>query len=85
MSRDDLVLLAGDDQLLFADGLDGAIIGYFDNGEVKVVVYCISKCICCLMEDSDMDEDEADEFLQFNTFDAYVGPRTPLFIEQRWT
>lgn len=43
--------ISGEDQMLFADGLD---------------------------------EEDAWEFLEFNTFDAYMGEMTPMFIERRW-
>ena len=65
-----------DDDILKADGFDGAIIG-FDEKDMKVV-YSIEKCIeiLCL----DMDEEDAWEHFFFNVSGSYVGERTPSFI-----
>lgn len=76
MKRDELVEIAKDPELMFADGFDDAIAGYFDNGKTKVVVYDREKCI---------DTIEGDEkYFEFNVEGAYVGPRTPIFVEFRW-
>ena len=62
-------------EFLKADGLDKAVIGE-KNG---VLVYSKDKCVEVLVKRDGMAEDEADEFLQFNTYDAYMGPKTPIF------
>lgn len=60
------------------DGYDKAIIGLTDNGQL---VYSKEWMVKLLMETAeDMDEEEAWEFLEFNTFCAYVGEQTPLFV-----
>ena len=69
------------DDILFADGLDDAIIGFEPN--LWKVVYSRNKCI--EITSIDMDELEATEYLEFNTFGAYVGEKTPLWIEDfKW-
>ena len=65
------------DEILFADGLDEAIIGFEPNA--WKVVYSRGKCI--EITSIDMDELEAIEYLEFNTFNAYVGEKTPIWIE----
>lgn len=60
---------------LKADGLDDAVIGVEDG----VLVYSKDKCTEILVSRDGMDEDDAVEFLYFNTYDAYVGPKTPIF------
>ena len=60
---------------LTADGLDDAVIGRVGNR----LVYSKDKCVEALVKRDKMKPDEADEFLQFNTYDAYVGPLTPIF------
>jgi len=67
--------------LLFADGFDSAIIG-FEPIQHKVV-YSRSKCIKSMISDGngDMSRDEAIEYLEFNTFGAYVGEKTPIFVD----
>ena len=60
------------------DGYDHAIIGITDNGQL---VYSKEKMIELLMEmDKDITEEEAWEFLEYNTFCAYVGEQTPLYV-----
>ena len=64
---------------LFADGFDGAIIGYEATG--CCAVYDYDKCLKVLMERDDrMNFTEAHEFMEFNVVSAYVGDFTPIFI-----
>ncbi len=65
------------DDVLFADGLDEAIIGF--NAMSWQVVYSIDKCIAVLSKD--MTPDDAIEYLEYNTFNAYVGEKTPIWID----
>ncbi len=48
--------------------------------ELWYVVYDYEKCIKILMDRDGMEEDEADEYLQFNTVGAWVGKGTPAFM-----
>ena len=64
-------------EAIFADGFDDAIMGYGSNG---AAVYDYDKCCHILMDTSDMDESEANEYMQFNVVGAYVGDFTPIFI-----
>lgn len=77
--RRDLVDQVGDEDLLFADGFDKAIIGVSLGREQKVV-YDYDACITILMKD--MSYEEAVEFFDYNTLDSYVGERTPVFIKR---
>ncbi len=65
------------DDILFADGLDEAIVGF--NAMSWQVVYSIDKCIEVLSRD--MTPDDAIEYLEYNTFNAYVGEKTPIWID----
>ena len=73
------------DDVLFADGFDDAIIGF--NEEDWVVVYSRQKCVDILASEFSEEEGVSDphgvalEYLEYNTFSAYVGERTPLFID----
>lgn len=73
----------GDEQLLFldGDGFDEAIVGVSYRDEGPVLVYNADTLVQKLMNGSEMDEDAAIEFAQFNIFGAYLGPQTPIFIE----
>lgn len=77
--RQDLVDLYDDPDLLFADGFDNAILGVTIGFNGHVVVYDIKKIISHLMEDG-MTHEEAEEYFDFNIAGAYVGGRTPIYI-----
>jgi hypothetical protein len=69
--------------LLFLSDLqfDEAIVGIADRiGMSPVVVYDTTKLIDILCERDGMDREEATEFYEFNILGAYVGERTPMFI-----
>jgi hypothetical protein len=68
-----------DEGILFADGLDEAIIG-FEPNDFRVV-YSRSKIIDILAKDMDGDVDLASEYAEYNTFAAYVGQRTPIWVD----
>jgi hypothetical protein len=60
------------------NGYDKAIIGLTDNGQL---VYSKEWMVKLLVECAeDMDEEEAWEFLEYNTFNAYVGEQTPIYV-----
>jgi len=70
---------ADTDDILFADGFDDAIIGFEPN--LWKVVYSRQKCIEVLSKEDDMSEEEAIDYLEYNTFNAYVGDKTPVWVE----
>ena len=65
------------DDVLFADGFNDAIIGFEPN--MWKVVYSRNKVIEILMED--MSEEDAVEYAEYNTFNAYGGDKTPLWVD----
>lgn len=70
-------------EALLADGLEDAYLGYVINTHHKsVAVYDATKCVEVLMGDG-MTEDEATEYLEVNTYSAYVGENGPLFVRCR--
>ena len=66
------------DDIVIADGFDDAVIGYDDR--THRVAYNAYECIMILMNRDGMSYDEALEFLEYNTFSAWIGERTPVFI-----
>ena len=73
-----------DEGLLVADGFDEAILGVGRRcGQPDVVVYDVEKCVEILMSREGWDYDETVEFLEFNTFGAWVGERTPIWLDRR--
>lgn len=59
------------------DGYDDAIVGITRDGQL---VYSIEKMVEICARDGEMEDLDAIEWLEFNTFCAYVGEKTPLFI-----
>ena len=71
-------------EALTADGLDDAILGIaYRAGAAPLVAYSTSQCIQILMDLDGMSHDEASEFFEFNKVGAFVGPGTPVFVQQR--
>jgi hypothetical protein len=45
------------------------------------IVYSKEKMVKLLMKaDKSMSQEDAWEFLDFNTFDAYIGEQTPIYV-----
>jgi hypothetical protein len=75
-NREKVMRFVPDEELLFADGFDDAIIGLeFNNYRV---VYSKQKMIEIL--DGEMDFEDIIEHLEFNVWGAYMGCKTPMYI-----
>lgn len=70
-----------DNDCLLADGYESALIG-ITEGANPVAVYDTQLCIKCLMDEDDMSEEDAVDFFFFNTVQAYVGEKTPIYIKR---
>lgn len=69
-----------DEELLFADDWDDCIVGVSDDfGDIRVV-YSVNKMIEQLMSYGDTYL-EAREYLEYNTLNAWVGDKTPIYME----
>ena len=69
------------EEALTADGFEGALIGMVVGAcRPPVACYDYARCVEILMKRDGMSEEEAEEFLEFNTIGAYVGEHTPLFL-----
>jgi len=78
--RNELSEHFGDD-LLFADNFDNAIIGVsMGISSGTKVVYDAEEMARTLVVSEGITEQEAWEYLEFNTFNAYVGDNTPIFV-----
>ena len=77
--REQLLAFVPDDTLLFADGFDDAILG-LDTLSLRVV-YSKQQMIQILI-DEDMTPEDAIEFLEYNTWNTYVGEQTPIYVDQ---
>ena len=78
LSREDCA--EWDEDMLFADGFDEALIGVTSTPNVRAV-YSIEQMIRLLMEKDNMTHLEAIEHLEYNTFSAYYGDKTPIYIK----
>ena len=64
---------------LKADGFDEAIVGICKDSER--IVYDKEKMIQVLIDRDGMTWEDAIEYLEFNTFCAYVGEHTPIYLD----
>ena len=87
MKRKDIEDIYSDEDILFADGFDEAIIGVVfvhnekTNEKQTRVVYDTEVCLEVLMERDSMSYDEASEFFDFNVANAHMGVYTPFYLE----
>ena len=70
-----------DADLLFADGFDDCIIGMTINDKGLAVVLYSSKKVINKLEEK-MSYPDASDYFYFNIKGAYVGDRTPVFLEE---
>lgn len=70
-----------DEEIVIADGLSYAFIGLTRNNGHIVCVYSTHLIVAELMKNDLMSQEDAEEYIQFNICDAYVGERTPLFLD----
>ena len=69
------------DEALFADGFEDALIGVGVIFNRSLATYDMRKCIDILMKRDGMTEEEAVEYFEFNVTGSYVGENTPVFVE----
>ena len=78
--RNELIEQFGDD-LMFAVNFDNSIIGVSMGISCGTkVVYDAEEMAKTLVVSEGITEQEAWEYLEFNTFNAYVGENTPIFV-----
>lgn len=69
-----------DPEILIADGFAKAFVCVAKAGKEYCCVYDSKKIISILRKRDKMSHDEAWEYFCFNILGAYVGERTPIFI-----
>jgi len=79
MEIKELLIEYAADNALTADGFDNAVIGLSYDG---LFVYDIDDCVSILVEDG-MSLLEAEDYMDFNVLNCYMGEGTPLFIYQK--
>ena len=73
----DRIIQSTEAEFLVADGLEHACIGYDEIGER--IIYSVSAIVKHLHEYDGMSEEEAQEYFDFNIYNAYVGEKTPIW------
>ena len=79
-NRDLLVEMGREELIVFENpDYDSAIIGVSHDDRV---VYSFEKMVECLMNEDKMTEEEAIEFIEYNTIRAipYFGPNAPIVV-----
>ena len=67
-----------EEEILLADGFDEALLGL--DMISKRVIYDSNKMIQILIKTEGMTLNDAIEYLEYNTWNAYVGDKTPIFL-----
>ena len=62
------------------DGYDNAILGLTDNGQLVYSKEIMVELAIQSALPEILTEEDAWEFLEFNTFSAYVGEQTPIYV-----
>jgi len=66
-----------ENKTLFADGFDEAMLGITDDSRI---VYSKVQMLEILVSRDEMSVEEAIEFLEYNTWNTYVGEYTPIYV-----
>jgi hypothetical protein len=70
--------------ILLADGWEDAFVGfasYFGGDRPRIIaVYDVEKMVEVAMKRDGMTEEEAAEFIEYNTLGAHAGPNTPAYL-----
>jgi len=72
-----------EEECLLADGFELGLVG-ITTGTNPVAVYDINRMLYVLVHRDGMTDEEAREYLDFNVLSAYVGEKTPIFIDLDW-
>ena len=79
-SEDWLLQALEENECLLADGFDSALIG-ITSGINPVAVYDINQMLTILVKRDKMNVEDALEHLDFNVIGAYVGEKTPIYMD----
>jgi hypothetical protein len=73
-------LFSSTEDVLFADGYDDCIIG-FDEASWRVVYSKYDVIRQLFISHDEWSESDCIEFAEYNIFGAYVGAKTPIWME----
>ena len=66
-----------EEDVLIADGFDDAVMGIEHNS--SRLIYSVSLCIEILMDEEEMNEEDALDYFMYNVSGGYVGELTPIW------
>ena len=79
MNKLEKIITCYDDvDIISADGFDDALLG-IDDISMRLV-YSVQKCIDILVKRDGMELDEALIYFNFNVSGAYIGDKTPIWV-----
>jgi formylmethanofuran dehydrogenase subunit E len=78
IDKEHLMEILEEEECLTADGFNDALVGCTYGANV-VAVYDINKMVEILMQEG-TDYEDAVEFLDYNVVGAYLGEKTPLYV-----
>ena len=78
MNLEEIIEMYPEEEFLKADGFDDAIIGVEPSS--MRLVYDMAAMLNILIKDDEMTEEDALEHLDYNVYGAYVGEKTPIYI-----
>jgi hypothetical protein len=78
MNLEEILEMYPEEEFLKADGFDDAIIGVEPSS--MRLVYNMDAMLNILISDEEMTEEDALEHLDYNVYGAYVGEKTPIYI-----
>lgn len=77
LTRKNMVDAFPDEELLFADGFDDAILGV-DDRDFRVV-YSVKRILEVLQKEG-LTQEQSMEHYEYNILGAYVGEKTPIYV-----
>ena len=81
MSKLDLLVEKHGEDMMTMDGYDDCIAGVVIRfGQEPIVCYDLEK-VMAQLEKEGMTREEAEEWWEYNQVGAWVGPRTPCFLD----
>lgn len=72
--------LMENDQTMFADGFEGAVVGITYTNGTRKAVYDVDIMVAILMQRDKMTQEDAIEYLEYNVLNTYVGEGTPIYM-----
>ena len=77
--KDELLENYPDDDLMFADGFDDAIIGIATDFTEPRVIYSVTQCLDILEKRDGMSYEDAFDYFTYNVSGGWVGEQTPIW------